>query len=581
MPWLSSRGLPFGLCILLVGLSVQDVAAQENSPDRADSLRGTVINSVTHEPVPRALVFSPDNRFATMTDAQGRFEFVLPAASPMSTSQSATVGVTGTVVPSNASSRPYMLMARKPGFLEQGGGDSQGVTVSQNVREITIALMPEALIVGRLTLSGSDAADRVTVELYRREIQDGRAHWVSRSITNSSSSGEFRFAELPAGSYKLFTHEEADSDPLGTDSGELVYAFPPIYFPNASDFESASPIELTPGKTFEADLSPVRQRYYRVSVPVINVQPNAPVSVSVYRQGRKGPGFALDYNGQDRRIEGSLPNGTFVLDAFSYGPTPMGGSTTITIQGAPVSGEMLLIPGRSIAVNVKEEFTSSAPNSGNPSPAARGRSALRGPRSYLDVSLVPSDDFVEIPNPSLRSSQNAVDAQLALEGVQPGRYWVRANTSRGYVASMSSGGVDLRHAPLVVGHGGVASAIDVTLRDDAAQLDGSVDLQGESDVPGSEDTNKPATMQSAFVYCIPVDDSAGAFTEWVTSEEGKFFPAPMAPGLYRLLAFRQKQTDLEYENADQMRAYDGKGQVVRLSPGQTEHVRLQLIEGGE
>jgi len=474
-----------------------------------------------------------------------------------------------------------MLMARKPGFLEQGSADSQGVSVPQNAREVAINLVPEALIVGRLTLSGSDAADRVTVELYRREIQDGRAHWVSRSITNSSSSGEFRFAELPAGTYKLFTHEEADSDPLGSDSGELAYAFPPVYFPNASDFEASSPIELTPGKTFEADLSPVRQRYFRVSVPVINVQPNAPLSVNVYRQGRKGPGFALDYNGQDRRIEGSLPNGTFVLDAFSYGPNPMGGSTTITIQGASASGEMMLMPGRSIAVNVREEFTSSAPNTRDGS-GGRGGNALRDPKSYLDLSLVPADDFVEIPNPSLRSPQNAGDAQLSLEGVQPGRYWVRANTSRGYVASMSSGGTDLRHAPLVVGHGGVASAIDVTLRDDAAQLDGSVDLQDASDVQVSEDTkDRSASGQSAFVYCIPVDDSAGAFAVWTTSEEGKFFPAPMAPGVYRLLAFRQKQSALEYENSEAMRAYDGKGQVVRLTSGQTEHIRLQVIEGGE
>ncbi|HEV3201844.1 MAG TPA: hypothetical protein VGZ73_28295, partial [Bryobacteraceae bacterium] len=33
----------------------------------ADVLRGTVVNGVTHEAIGRALVYSPDNRFATMT----------------------------------------------------------------------------------------------------------------------------------------------------------------------------------------------------------------------------------------------------------------------------------------------------------------------------------------------------------------------------------------------------------------------------------------------------------------------------------------------------------------------------------
>ena len=41
----------------------------------SDTLRGTVVNSLTREPVGRALVYSPDTRYATMTDDRGRFEF--------------------------------------------------------------------------------------------------------------------------------------------------------------------------------------------------------------------------------------------------------------------------------------------------------------------------------------------------------------------------------------------------------------------------------------------------------------------------------------------------------------------------
>src|SRR5438128_1910011 len=50
----------------------------QGSNPPSSSLRGTVINSVTREPVARALVYSQDNRFAAFTDDQGHFEFEVP-----------------------------------------------------------------------------------------------------------------------------------------------------------------------------------------------------------------------------------------------------------------------------------------------------------------------------------------------------------------------------------------------------------------------------------------------------------------------------------------------------------------------
>ena len=55
------------------------VRAQQQGGGTADEktvLRGTVVNSVTHQPVGRAVVMSQDGRFATMTNERGRFEMV-------------------------------------------------------------------------------------------------------------------------------------------------------------------------------------------------------------------------------------------------------------------------------------------------------------------------------------------------------------------------------------------------------------------------------------------------------------------------------------------------------------------------
>jgi hypothetical protein len=55
----------------------------------------------------------------------------------------------------------------------------------------------------------------------------------------------------------------------------------------------------------------------------------------------------------------------------------------------------------------------------------------------------------------------------------------------------------------------------------------------------------------------------------------------MAPGTYRVLAFKNQQANLPYREADAMRAYESKGQVVHLSAGQKVSVQLQIISSIE
>ena len=50
----------------------------QSTSDDPDTIRGIVINSVTREPIARALVSSPGNRLATLTNSEGRFEIILP-----------------------------------------------------------------------------------------------------------------------------------------------------------------------------------------------------------------------------------------------------------------------------------------------------------------------------------------------------------------------------------------------------------------------------------------------------------------------------------------------------------------------
>src|SRR5439155_3903335 len=112
--WLRQRigraGFPRILALaglfLTATLSGDQAAGQITPTEKDDSIHGTVVNSVTHAAIPRALVSSPDNRFATMTDDEGRFEFTFPRASSSEDFE-----------PDTSANRPIALLARKPGFL--------------------------------------------------------------------------------------------------------------------------------------------------------------------------------------------------------------------------------------------------------------------------------------------------------------------------------------------------------------------------------------------------------------------------------------------------------------------------------
>jgi len=587
------RGLALLTSALFLAIFLCEPAhAQEASaasPQRI-TIRGVVINSVTREPVGRALVLSPDNRLAALADDQGRFEFTFPqpATDPAARSTEELTTASGIAQISTGFSLNYVLTARKPGFLSS---ESRSWTTYQSLaltgNDLTIPLVPEALIAGRVVLPSSNVADRIQVELYRRQVQEGRAYWIHSGSVITRSSGEFRFAELEPGTYKLLTREQMDRDPLIFDPRGPMYGYPPAYFPNATDFVTAGAIQLTPGVIFQAELSPQRQPYYAVKVPVTKAPPDAQITVNVSVQGRKGPGFALGYNDREQKIEGSLPNGTYVIEATSVGPNPATGSASLTVKGAALEGPALtLAPHSSVRINARLDFKTDPDPSPKPETMSQGdfRQA-QWRRQNLSVRLEPADEFSQANVPQLRPPTGPHDDSLVFDGVAPGRYWVRIDSSRGFAASITSGDLDLLRRPLSVGLGSTLT-IDLTMRDDGAQIDGSIEGVGSASAgtddfptprPGSFIGGSSLGQTPVFVYCIPLADSTGQFRQALVSSDGKFGLQQVPPGGYRVLAFDRLQPELEYRNSEAMRAYDTKGQVVRLVTGQKENLRLQLI----
>ncbi len=308
-------------CIGSVGLTCAHSAPYPEN--ESDIVRGTVLNSVTRRPLGRALVYSPDNRFATLTDSDGHFEFKIPLRKPQQKNEG-TLPLAGSILasPPEEAIRPAFLMARKPGFISDE--NTRGAQVGPEQKEVTIYLTPAALIAGHVTLGASEMPDRVRLSIYRRQIQEGRARWTPAGTFRTWANGEFRFPELPPGTYKLFTEELMDRDPLTFDPRGQSYGYPPVYFPAANDFASGSAIQLSPGATFDATLSPTRREYYRIEVGITNAPEGAPVNVVVSAAGQGGPGYSLGINPQAQKIQGMLPDGMYSRGAIGCMPIQLG-----------------------------------------------------------------------------------------------------------------------------------------------------------------------------------------------------------------------------------------------------------------
>jgi hypothetical protein len=563
---ISLRALPLCLVVLLPVASRCFGQALPSDKPKSETVRGTVINAVTQAPIPRALVATSDNRAGVLTDAEGHFEITLPAIENGSAGDG-MIFSGQRLFPYARHGNAYWFTARKPGFLD--GPDTRAHVAPSSGDDLTIALIPEAIIKGRITLASGDAPLGVMVQLFSRQVREGLPRWTPSSTVRANSAGEFRFAELEPGSYRLVTQEYMDNDPLTNVPGSQLYGFPPVYYPAGSDFSAAPTIELSAGQEFQADISLARQPYYPVKIPVAGAETTGGLNISV--QGQRGPGYRLGQNAAQQTIVGLLPNGIYVVEASTFGQNSVSGSISIRVNGAPVDGPALtLVPKSSVTLDVREEFTDTSWNGSASWNDGKHTFSLHGPRTYLQATVESADDLAQPRFGSIRPPTGSNDESLVIEDLSPGRYWLRLHTSRGYIASATQGSTDLLRQPLTIGSG-TAAPIEVRVRDDGAELDGTVTALAGQSAPSDGSAEPPAL----WVYCVPLPDSPGELTQFGVSSDGKFTSLRMAPGDYRVLAFSTAQLHLPYRDAEAMKAYDSKGPVVHLTAGQKATVQVQ------
>lgn len=528
--------------------------SEQSSLDTIYHLHGTVVDGVTGKPVGRALVTSADRRLATLTDGEGHFSVDLSVPpNPASTTAQKIFGFQGGFL---------VLTATRPGFLADGRMTNIAFD-SVNAKDVVLKLMPAARISGHVTALGLDSVSGVQVSLLKRQVQDGAYTWMQVNTRAAGPEGVFRFTNLEPGEYTIMSSEWAGDRAATPAPNEITEQYPPDFLGDSATFAGATKLQVRYGDELQTALQLRAAPFFPVLVPVQNQPQNAPVSVRLVG-GDTFNGLRLGWDGRAGAVTGSLPAGSYTLLISSSGTQPAAASVPITVAGRPLQhAPVALKSGGEVTVHVHDEISGpSATRAGSELTGAVSGGRTR--QQSFNLFLRPEDFSAGIGGAGTKTGD---DGSVVLEHPLPGRYLVQTYTSRGYVAAITSGNVDLLHEALAVGEGGSADPIDVTLRDDGATLTGTVDY-------GTEASTDPVSL-----LLLPTDGSSH-ISQGFTQGSAKFNINNIAPGTYRLLAVHagRQQEQVPYRDTQAMKAYSSQGTLITLTAGGSASVKVGLSE---
>lgn len=527
-PLVSSKPAAWLLAVLLIGAAISYAqidsgTAAPGGEGKRYSVRGSVVNSVTGEPIARALVnLQGQSQQMTMTDANGSFRFE--------------------GVPAGRAT----LAAERPGFFRTDER-ARIFSIATDIDNRVIALSPQAVISGRVASIQNVPIEDLPVHFYRRVYVNGRAQWQMASMTTSDDDGQFRMGGLQSGSYCLSAGPE-NWKPRAP--GSRPRGYPQVFYPNAAELSSASVISLTAGQQAEANLSLTQEPLFEISGQVVGVPPG--IDAAVQLRNAAGDAVPIRQMHSERHdFSTYVPAGSYVLKAFVSNETlSLQGTVPVNVAANAAGIQVPLGPRSSIPVNVRTE-----PGSGNSSQ----------PQANVSVMLVPTTNISNIPQAWAQPVPGR-KGSLEIHGAEPATYSVEITAYGKYVVSATSGTADLLRDDLTVSADGRAEPIEIVLGGDGGEVSGNVKL--------------PERANGVTVLLVPEHGAAGQVKSAGTQSSGDFQFEQVRPGDYYLLAVEHGD-DLEYQNPDVLSGYLSSATPVSVAPKQQVNATLQLISAGK
>jgi hypothetical protein len=528
--------LPLLLALLFPPAAGVSQTGDDSRQNRTVS--GQVVNGVTGQPIAGALV-QIGGEHAMLTDHEGQFEFHDLAGAygdPVATK------------PGYFSGLPAFISLSIPAHEVQGA--------------ITLKLVPEAIIFGKVLDPSGQPLQGLHVQLKRLEVRDGLRHWQQTESTTTNVEGEFRFFELEAGKYSLSTSFQIDGQP---DQASAVAFSPVVYPPPSGPSSSANEgLSITAGDHVEANLNPPSQTLYPVTGHI-----EGPAAQGVVFEAESSSGGIIRPVVRFTRFSGDfrllLPSGSYHLKvrAFFQGEQ-LFATREISLGQAPLKN-ISITPAPLATVPVEIEYQAGGASSPEIQPP---------PPSIANIELEETDPsgldrtFGSQPQPS-----NSPGDSLAIRGLEPGEYRLVARPPPPlYLASAVCGALDLRRDPMTIAGGAAGCTIHGVLRNDSATLNWSVNAKSQG-----------SSRKQIFVYALPLDNFVQSMNMVSAQEQGSGDVQEgslegLAPGRYLVLALDHAE-ELPYREPDLLQRYLSEGKEITLAAKAKAEVQLDVVAG--
>ena len=529
------------LFALFASLScVMATPAKQAESDRFE-LRGTVINAATNEPVSRALV-----------------ELNVPSGVAQLS------GTDGTFIFTNLPRGQYVATALKPGFFneeELGRGHAAKIAPAKIPfnGDLLLRLTPEGVIYGEVKNEDGEPIEGIRVRVMRLRVVEGHKVIDPEGEGSTDDEGAFRIANLQPGRYRVsFMQANRGIIRYVRDFNrkqEAEQGYASEFYPGVRDGESAANIEVKAGAQSQVTQVLKRQRLFEISGVLRGGDPEGAFHLML----RDASGDYLPENMKIDQKRGQfqivgIPEGTYTLLARGLRRNraapeenkPMLSATRLVHLTSDVTGVVLALqPTNSVEIQVRDEIPPDGSN-------MLHQAVVR----FVSLESTQYSPAIQAP---IMEGERVTMAQL--DDIPPGTYRVEATPNQaGYVVSLRCGRTDLLREDLTVAAGAALPPVEVTLRNDGAQLNMSVmdenHRRGASVVIYSEEYPRRSLL-------VQMDDTGSASQ------------TNLAPGTYSLIAVEDAD-DLEFRNPLAMQRYLGDATEVTLQPGDKTSVRVKL-----
>lgn len=530
-----------------------------------------MVNAVTGQPVSRALVqilSSPPD--AMLSGPEGEFSF------------------------NNVPAGHYGILAMKPGFISPGYSASTGALtqrtfeVGPKMGKIALKLMPEAVIYGQVTGTDGEPVEGVTIEVLASHTvykQRSLTPFFRNNIGNigpaspmvqTDDEGNYRIASLSPGTYYLTVKtgnvsrrmRAVQTRAMLTSGADSLDYPASVYYPGVTDFDAAMPIQVTGGQRVAADFSLKKVPAFKVTGVVKGAQEWKQINPPMIVDASDEPLFIAD--------EFESATGSFTFKAIPAGTyrVQLGGMDQnglyarsyrkLTVSGPATGLKFVLGRTLDIPVVIHKELTHARMPGHCASTGPDGQMHTSDCSDYLPITLelFSADSH---GNAAYSGSGPQPDPNdIRLRAVMAGKYWVKARAQfGGYVQSLRSGSIDLLSDPLVVPDEGDVAPIEVTLRDETAQLK----LIVRADSPA----------RSGWAVLVPDLPGKDPVVLDVKADAERDYTLP--PGNYSVFAFDSLE-GIDPSDPDSLNPYADKATNITLSSNGTTTVSVDVLRTG-